>query len=75
MSGRSAMSSPTYFVGDVAGFVDDEYGRRRYAVVMEVVDVVMAGDFVVLGGVQDGECCAGVGDHGACALKVVHADG
>ena len=63
------------FIGDVALFVDDEDSRSGDAVVVEVVDLVVTGNFMVLGGIEDWECCAGVGDHGACPLKVVHADG
>ena len=41
---------------------------------MEVVDVVGFRDFVALGGVEDWEGGTGVGDHGARATEVVHAD-
>lgn len=62
------------FVGDVAVFVDDEDGGCGDAVVVEVVDVVGLGDVFALACVEDGEGCAGVDDHGACALEIVHAE-
>ena len=42
---------------------------------MEVVDFVVARDFVVFGGVEDRECGAGVCDHGRGTAEIVHADG
>ena len=62
-------------VGNFSVCVDDEYGGRGDAVVVQVVDVVCLGYFFALGGVEDGERGSGVGDHGSCALEIVHADG
>ena len=47
------------FVGDVAVFVDDEYGCGGETVAEEVEDVVADGDVVVLAGVEDGEVWTG----------------
>ncbi len=42
---------------------------------MEIVDLVVTGDFVVLSRVEDGKCGAGVCDHSGCTTEVVHAQG
>ena len=47
---------------------------RSNAVVVQVVDVIGLRDGLAFGRVEDREGGARVGDHGAGALKIVHAD-
>ena len=63
------------FKGDVAFFVDDEDGWCGYTVVVEIVDAVIAGDFVASARVEYWKCRARVYNHGSCALEIVHANG
>lgn len=63
------------FVGDVAVFINYEYGCGREPIAEEVEDVVADGDVVVLAGVEDGEIGTGFCQDRLGAAQIVGADG
>ena len=61
------------FVGDIAVFVDDEDRGRGDTVVVEIVDFVVAGNFMAIRRVEDGKGGTRVCNHGSRTTEVVHA--